>query len=292
MYTTTHCDEIFSNDNVIVGLGDSFTQGIGAYSLNTWKSIPYSPSTYNISGQYYIEEQGQNNWVRQLRDAFLPNYKVHNLGINGGGNRATIKELYLNPLPPNLNNVIVILMATGIERFDILKKNYGNVGHNWHQKWQTIWPNPSSDRGDISIIEKEYYRQIWSERNDAYEFLFNVCEVQNFCRANNYKFLFTSAFDSRVNKNSLTLSLKDKSAHIDIVDWGDLISLGKYTSFMDMLNQLDGGKKGEDMHLIHQKAASNPLPSKYITPCAHWTIEGQFEVAEYLYNEISNRGLV
>ena len=75
----THCDEIIVGDNVIIGLGDSFTQGVGAYSINTWESIPENPSVYNISGQKFIEEQGANNWVRQIRDSFLPNYKVFNL---------------------------------------------------------------------------------------------------------------------------------------------------------------------------------------------------------------------
>ena len=44
MYQHTHCDEILPGDNVIVGLGDSFTQGVGTYDLETWASIPEKPS--------------------------------------------------------------------------------------------------------------------------------------------------------------------------------------------------------------------------------------------------------
>lgn len=289
MYNT-HCDAINSGDNVIIGLGDSFTQGVGAYSLETWKSIPEKPAVYNIAGQYFLEEQGANNWVRQLRDTFLPDYKVFNLGINGAGNRGAVRELYLNPLPKDLGNVIVILMATGIERFDFLKRDDATAGINWHQKWQTIWPT-ISDRGPISIIEKEYMQQIWSKRNDALEFLFNVRDAQNFCQANGYKFLFGSAFDSHIDQRMLESDLGDKSSYIDIADWNDYVSANGCKSFMDMINQLEG-HRDSTIHGIHRRASANSMPSEYITPCAHWTIRGQFTVAKQLHKELLTRNVV
>lgn len=285
----THCDTINPGDNVIIGLGDSFTQGIGAYSRETWASIPINASTYNIAGQYFIEEQGQNNWVRQLSKNHLPNYKVYNLGVNGAGNRAAVRELYLNPLPDNLGNVIVILMATGIERFDFLKQNDDTAGVNWHQKWQTIWPT-LSDRGPISIIEREYFKQIWSLRNDALEFLFNVRDAQNFCKSKGYKFLFTSAFDSHINKQNLIKDLGDKSMHIDIANWDDFISINSRFSFMDMVHQLENPPKS--IHDIHHHYSKLSMPTKYVTPCSHWTIEGQAIVADYLFKELTKRQII
>jgi len=286
----THCDRIVEGDNVIVGLGDSFTQGVGAYSLDTWKSIPSNPPMYNVSGQYFIEEQGNNNWVRQICKSFLPNYKTYSLGVNGAGNRAAVKELYLNPLPKNLGNVVVVLMATGMERFDLFKQSDATAGMNWHQKWQTIWPTVT-DRGPISALEKQYKEQIWSPRNDALEFLLNVRDAQNFCRANGYKFLFASAFDSQISRKNLLRDLGDKSKYIDVADWTEFINVPERDSFMDMINQLDGNKY-RSMHSIFQANASATLPSKYITPCSHWTIEGQLKVAEYLFNEMTLRKMV
>lgn len=289
MYPLTHCDHINPGDNVIVGLGDSFTQGVGAYSLETWKSIPEKPSTYNISGQLFLEEQGKNNWIQQLRNNYLPDYKVYNLGINGGGNRATIRELYLNPLPSNLGNVIVILMATGIERYDLLKQSDDTAGINWHQKWQTIWPTVS-DRGPISKLEKEYFEQIWSQRNDAFEFLFNVRDVQNYCRANGFKFMFASAFDTMISKKAISTNLGNKSQYIDIADWNDFVDPAPYTTVMDMLNQLEGnGQMG--MHEIFISRTDTLVPSQYITPCSHWSIDGCKKVADFLFQEIYKRGL-
>lgn len=286
----THCDDISPGDNVIIGLGDSFTQGVGAYSLDTWKSIPEKPATYNISGQLFLEEQGNNSWVRQLRDKFLPNYKVFNLGVNGAGNRGAVKELYLNPLPNNLGNVVVVLMATGMERFDLIKQSDDTTGMNWHQKWQTIWPT-ISDRGPISKLEKEYLEQIWSPRNDALEFLFNVSDAQSFCKARGYKFLFGSAFDRQINQNTILKDLDKKSKYINIADWSDFINIPHRTSFMDMVNQLEHGRP-TSMHEIFQRSAELSVPTKYITPCAHWSIEGQQLVAEYLFKEITSRNLL
>jgi len=288
MYNT-HCDYINEGDNVIIGLGDSFTQGVGAYSLDTWASIPTDPSVYNISGQHFIEEQGMNNWVRQLQLKYLPDYKVFNLGINGAGNRAAVRELYLNPLPDNLGNVIVILMATGIERFDFLKQSDNTAGINWHQKWQTIFPTVS-DRGPISELDKAYLYNIWSLRNDAFEFLFNVRDAQNFCKSKGYKFLFASAFHTHINREMIKKDLNDKSEHIDIINWDDLISIPNKLSFMDMVNQLENPER--TMHQIHQHHSKLKMPTKYITPCSHWTIEGQAVVAEYLFNEFKKRNLI
>lgn len=289
MYNT-HCDEIKEGDNVIIGLGDSFTQGVGAYSLETWKSIPDRPNMYNISGQHFLEEQGQHNWVRQLCRNHLSNYKVFNLGVNGAGNRAAVKELYLNPLPDNLGNVIVILMSTGIERFDMLKQTDDTAGVNWHQKWQTIFPG-MTDRGPISEVDRAYFKHIYSARSDALEFLFNVRDAQNFCKSKGYKFLFASAFDDMISKKQLTLKLGDKANLIDIADWTDFIAVPGRRSIMDFIHQLEfkTHKPMCDMYRIFGKQL---MPTKYITPCCHWTTEAHGIVSKYLYTTIKTRNLL
>lgn len=285
----THCDNILPGDNVIIGLGDSFTQGVGAYSLETWQSIPKDPSTYNISGTHFLDEQSKNNWVRQLANKL--DYKTFNLGVNGGGNRATIREMFLNRLPDTVGNVIVILLATGMERYDLFKQSDETTGINWHQKWQTIWPNPDSNRGSISKLEKEYFKEIWSPRNDALEFLFNINDAKNFCQARGYKFLFSTVFDERISKDKIKIDLGNKADLIDLVDWNDFISPSPYGSLMDMLNQLDTGKY-KSMHDLFAMGRTISVPTKYITPCAHWSIQGHSEIADYLYKEIQKRNLI
>ena len=257
--------------------------------METWKSIPKNPATYNISGTHFLEEQSQNNWVRQLANRL--NYKTFNLGVNGSGNRSTIREMFLNKLPDKLGNVIVILLATGMERYDFIKQLDDTTGLNWHQKWQTIFPNPESDRGAISKFEKEYFKELWSSRNDAIEFLFNINDAKNYCVSRGYKFLFSTVFDERINKELIKKDLENKSHLIDLVDWNDFVSPEPYTSLMDMIYRSDGNEY-KSMHDLFALGRSLSVPTKYVTPCAHWTIEGQHKVAEFLYEEIKKRNLI
>lgn len=288
------CDVINPGDNVIIALGDSFTQGVGAYSLESWEASHAlgKGNVFNLSANYFREEQHKNNWAAQLRDTHFPDYKVWNLGINGTGNRGTIKEMYLNPLPKDLGNVIVVLMATGVERFDFLKKSKETGGLYNHQRWQTIWPI-EGDRGEISGIEKVYQNILYSPRSAATEFLLNVAEAQHFCNAKGYKFLFSSAFDTAVNKKTLFRWLDDDAKFIDIVDWKDFVKLKNDKSFMDMMCRLEDDARFNNFFEFQNKKIPETMtmPLKYITPCMHWTIEGQSLVAGILSDEIRTRGL-
>lgn len=288
-------DNINPGDNVIIALGDSFTQGVGAYSLESWESSHDlgKGNAFNLSGNHFREEQYKNNWASQLRDIYLPDYKVWNLGINGTGNRGTIKEMYLNPLPENLGNVIVILMATGIERVDFLKKSKDTGGLYNHQKWQTIWPI-EGHRGDISVIEKVYQDILYSPRAVATEFLLNVAEAQHFCKAKGYTFLFTSAFDVIINKSSLITWLDDDAEYINIVNWNDYVKPKEEQSCMDMICRLENDIRFNNFFEFQNKKILETMmmPLKYITPCMHWTIEGQSLVADLFAEEIKTRKLV
>jgi hypothetical protein len=285
MTLKSHIDNINPSDNVIIGLGDSFTQGVGAYSLSTWNSIEKNASLYNISGQYFVEEQGQNNWVRQLGNNFLSNYKTMSLGVNGAGNRAAIKELYLNPLPDNVGNVVVILMATGVERYDFLKNDKVTSGPENHQKWKTIWPTLSSKREGIGDLEKQYATHVWSQKTDAMEFILNVAEAQMFCKSKNYKFLFGSAFDSRINKEWLQSKLDDDAEQwINMIDWNNYICPENCEDFMHYVRKLENHPDITDFYGGQLVMSKMSTPLKYLTPCYHWTIDGAYEVAKEIHN--------
>lgn len=293
MTLPTHIEELLPGDNVIIGLGDSFTQGVGAYSLKTWERIKAPATTYNISGQYFIEEQGKNNWVKQISTHFLPEYKSISLGVNGAGNRAAIKELYLNPLPKYLKNVVVILMATGIERFDFLKNEKITSGSHNHFKWRTIWPIINSSRPGIGKLEKEYAKNVWSSKVDVMEFILNVAEAQTFCKLNNYKFLFASAFSPDITEENFENILEeDKLPWIDLIDWGNNIRPEKHIDFMSYIIKMQSHPKVPDFYTGQQFVSSLPMPLKYITPCNHWTIEGSFEVAKKIHQILKDRNIV
>ena len=289
-----HCDKINPGDNVIVALGDSFTQGVGAYTLESWLGSEKwgKPHLFNLSGDKYMDQQAKYNWASQIRDNHLPDYKVWNLGINGTGNRGAVKELYLNSLPKDLGNVIVILMSTGVDRFDFLKNDYKTSGENNHQKWQTIWPIVG-DRGPISVIEKVYAELLHSFRVTTTEYLLNVADAQSFCRARGYKFLFTSAFDTHIDKKLMTRELDRNPEYINIVDWNDYITLDDGNlSYMDMIAKLENNPKCQSFHQMHAYCSTLSEPLEYITPCAHWTIKGQGIVAQDLYKQMIKHNLL
>lgn len=294
MTLKTHIDKINPGDNVVIGLGDSFTQGVGAYSAETWRSIKNkNPGTHNISGQSFVKEQGDNNWVRQLTKNFLHGYKTVSLGVNGAGNRAAIKELYLNPLPDNLGNVVVILMATGIERFDFLKNDRKTSGPENHQKWKTIWPMTEGLRKDIGNLEQQYAKYVWSDETDTMEFLLNLAEAQSFCKSKNYKFLFGSAFDDRVNKKKLDECLSaDSKSWLSLVDWNNYMCPANCNDFMDYIRKLENHPKITDCYNGHKFALTMSQPLRYITPCYHWTSDGSFAVAREIFKILKVRKLV
>jgi hypothetical protein len=85
--------------------------------------------------------------------------------------------------------------------------------------------------------------------------------------------------------------LDDKKEYIDIIDWNNCIKIPNRKTFMDMINQLEGHGY-ESMHEIHMRQAKMTMPSKYITPCAHWSVEGNKVVADYLFEEFKKRNLL
>lgn len=271
-----YAEQIGPNDKVIIGLGDSFTQGVGAYSMKTWEGM--SHPHYNVTGQYFLDEQLKNNWLTQLRDNHLPDYKIINLGINGIGNKGAVKELYLNTLPNNAD-VTVILMASGINRLDFIKKHHRKGSH---LRWQTLWPLiRNKGTSEFSVIEKEYLENIYSPKFAAIEFLLILAEAQTFCQAKGYKFRFAMAFDNHGSKEHLMEALGDERELINIVDWNNLINLPDDDTFMELVCKLEGFEVRKN----HWYNFCNELkvPSKYLTPCSHWSIEGQRVVAETIY---------
>ena len=142
-------------------------------------------------------------------------------------------------------------------------------------------------------MEKVYLAELYSPRVVATEFLLNVAEAQYFCKANNYKFMFASAFDSRIYKRGLLNDLDDDPDYINIINWDNLITPGRKRTYMDLLCLHENDTRFRTFQeLVCTDIVENlQSPLKYITPCGHWTIEGQALVASNLADEIKTRNL-
>lgn len=259
------------NDNLIIAVGDSFTQGIGAYPTHVWKAHEGQPH-FNVVGELYRDHQMANNWATQLSKNHLPNFKVFNLAVNGVGNRAAAKEIYLNNIPKTNGKVIVAFMISGLQRFDFLKQEF--IGKD-HMRWLTIWPIPDLHKGDpIEKVEQWYARYGHSDKTSIIETLTSIAEVANFSKANGYEFVFANAFDPLFDISRMKELLGEDNNLLNMVDWSKYVPINFTSEFL---------KKEPGADNLWSFASGLKMPSKYITPCNHWTIEGQRLVAEHIY---------
>ena len=277
----------FPGDNIVIGLGDSFTQGVGSWSEETYKANKGWIDPLNTSESLY-PEMYENSWVSQLCKYYLTGYKPINLGQLGKGNRAAVKELYLNPQAciPLASDVIVVYMLSGMERFDFVNKDFTNI------HFTTMWPNPWDEKSPDKKLWKAYATSVWSEKFICIETLLNIKEAETFCKAHGYKFVITSAFEQRFTKEYFINTLGAK--HEDLINsipWDNVLYPKKCKSFIELLLHYDGRPElayGE-FYDVYSKLKK---PTQYITNCCHPTREGYRIIAEELSNFIKEKGYV
>ena len=289
---------INNKSKILIGLGDSFTQGHGACDLNIWEK--YNWDDKKMYKEYFhdvVESGFKNSWVNQLCENHLTDFIPINFGLSGRGNRASVKELYLHP-ELNIESAeekIVVYMLTGYERFDFINKNY-EVGHH---KFNTMWPTPDCGN-ELRTMGNEYLNHVWSDRMGLIELLLNIAEAKNWCKVYNAKFILTSAFTPTINRQFMIDHiigdlLYGKESHVErlvnIIDWDEffypdgfrcvtdyLLSLENRT---DLINEFSSWNYYEFAY-SHEKMT----PKGFITKCAHPSIDGHKKIAKLLYKHI------
>lgn len=292
-----------SDTKLIIGIGDSFTQGQGACSKEIWEKYNWDVTKVPEEDEMeLLETFYDNSWVHQLCKNHLTDYTPINLGMTGRGNRAAVKELYLHPelKMETAKEKIVIFMLTGMERFDFVHKEL-----NQHIHFKTMWPSDSNNSKE-SGLWKEYLNHVYSERSGTIELLLNITDAQTWCKANNAKLILTSAFSPDYNnevfykkiqgskddpKNYLYGNIHYLEALMTMVNWDNYFRPGGYPCVADYLCHLENrddlvgiesSAKYYDYAYSHKKMS----PGGFITPCAHPTIEGHKEIAKDMYDFI------
>jgi lysophospholipase L1-like esterase len=292
-----HVPKIKKGDKVLIGLGDSFTQGVGAYTDAIWKKYNNKIDGFTFDKKL-IAEQYEGSWVKQLCDNYLTDYVPVNMGHAGIGNRGCVKQLYLNNrlTIDESNEVIVVFLMTGLERFDFVNKDWGAKDKSGHYSFEAMWPNYNDPTATNYELWKAYATHIYSERFIAVELLLSILEVQTYCKAHGYKFFLASAFDLRANRTWLMRTLcglipaleKDNKNLIDRVDWSNYIYPNGSETFLQELLKLENNPDlifgGWWKHYINLDK-----PSEYITNCCHPTRKGHAVIAKLLYDSINER---
>ena len=272
------------NDKAIICLGDSFTQGQGAWSTKTWESHKNRIDHKIIKGELEVELYS-NSWPSQLVRDYIPDYVAVNLGVIGTGNRAAVKELYLNPSVKleNISRGVLIYMLSGMERLDLLNKTFPSNRH-----FDTIWPTPDHEHD----LWRAYANHVWSDKFSTIETILSIKEAETYAKANNLSLVLISAFEQCYTKDYFERMLGlEHRALVDTVPWDAFFHPSGHLSFIDLLLALEGKKElAAGSWYSHYTALSSP--SKYITNCCHPTIEGYQVMAKEIFNYLKSKDLV
>ena len=90
--------KINEESKILIGLGDSFTQGQGACGEDIWEKYNWDMKNVPESDERIVDTIFyENSWVNQLCENHLTDYTAINLGMVGRGNRASVKQLSMHP---------------------------------------------------------------------------------------------------------------------------------------------------------------------------------------------------
>ncbi len=181
----------------IVALGCSFVQG-----------AELVPPNVKIDKHYW---KYSHTFVNRLCEVyFKKEYTPINFGQEAAGNFAAISRLHLHDIPWNsLEEIIVIFMPSGMQRFDIIRDDNDSVVGN---EFKTLWPFVSdSQKGMFVEFSKLYEKTCYSEKFEVLNFILNFQNLKSWVKAHNAKMLIFPAFSKEYTReyfaNCLNLNI-------------------------------------------------------------------------------------
>jgi hypothetical protein len=296
------------DSKVVIGIGDSFTQGQGACSEDVWEKYNWDMKNVPDSDEIAVDTMFyENSWVNQLCKNHLTDYTPINFGMVGRGNRAAVKQLSMHPAFrfDKIKEKIVIFMLTGMERFDFVHKNL-----NQHVHFKTMWPSDSY-QGEEKVLWNEYLTQVYSNRSATIELILNIHEAQTWCRANNAKLILMSAFSTDYNRETFYERIRGEKTEenylygnihyleelMSMVNWEVFLRPDGYSCVADFLCHLEGrddliGIESSAKYYDYAYSSKKISKSGFITPCAHPSINGHKEIARSINDYIVKNDLL
>lgn len=319
----------------IIGIGCSFVEGQGAvndelYEKFKWTvdelGLPVKPKltaedkeyilkTYPRVGVFQDEldftfmEQDNAFTSVLCKKYFEGQYTPINLGLRGHGNRASIKELYFQPIRWDLiDEIIVLYCPSGMERFDFAKDAWTD-----HFHWTCMWPNPTDQPEGTArrILWDGYNKSLFSEKFAVLEQVAQAQELLTWCKLKNAKLIITPGFDLRYNKENFKKELSKKiirkigSEEFDreeklmadelyeanriaeMFPWQNMFFPEGQATFVDLVMKYEKPSEKTFFYEYFQKGS----PNKWITPCSHPAAKGHDVFAKALYKHITSGNL-
>jgi len=328
-----HIDEVNADlqrtGKAIIALGCSFVEGQGAFDDDLYEQYKFKsqklgmpleiqctkeeqeellkkyPSLHMKYGMLdFTDMEHNNSFVNVLcKKYFQGEYTPINFGIRGCGNRATIKELYMNPAIrwDLIKEIIVIYCPSGIERFDFI-----NDVWNEHFHWKCMWPSwEGQDDPERQNLWRGYGKLIWSEKFGVFENLTHVQELLTWCQLKNAKLIVTPGFDRRYTKSHFEHSLKQNISRdisgnrtdpgitlfsqsvdqwINLWPWDKMFEPDGYETIIDLCIGQEPTLTNKDYFFQFIGTGS---PNMWVTPCAHPSAKAHDLFASLLHEYIN-----
>lgn len=150
--------------NLLITLGDSWTQGIGAYNENLIATIPWidpnqcPPEIYHGSANDFVE----SSWPTYISKKY--NYNLINLGNGGDSLSAQVKKLYeldIKKLRNEYKQVVVICSTVIYSRLSFYNdgniSSYMNIKNDEHTDFMQHYVNEIALQYDDFIKENLFY---------------------------------------------------------------------------------------------------------------------------------------
>lgn len=274
------------DSKILIGLGDSFTHGIGSWSKEDYANHDGFIDPLNMD-RHMEMKAFENSWVNQLQRNYLKDHIPANFGMMGVGNRGAVKELYLNPdiKFENAEDGVLIYFMSGMERFDFIERGFFQNCH-----FYTMWPNPNDPDSTNQKLWNVYASDLWSEKFVVIETILNIKEAETFCKAHGYKLVLASAFDQRITRDHFIKVLgKEHIKLVDSIKWKNFLYPKGYISFLELLLDLEGKRNLVNGGYIDYFSKLK-YPSRYITNCCHPTQEGYSIIAKEIFEFLETMG--
>jgi hypothetical protein len=251
----------------------------------------------------------KNAFVNVLcKKYFEGQYTPINLGLQGCGNRGSIKELYMYPeINWNLaKEIIVIYAPSGIERFDFV--NDTSQSHE-HFNFKCMWPNPQGlDPSPKRDLWDAYSKIIYSEKFCIIEQILHVQELMTWCKLNNAKLVVTPGFDRRYDKDYFREVLKhrverrdneefvkasvpilyrnddDRTNLLELFPWHLMFRPEGHATIIDL--SMSKEKNLENTNEFYIQFLGKGSSDGWITPCSHPSQKSHDLFAQHLYTHI------